>query len=92
MNSTATEFWLRHPGLVWSNPAADDSVHIRAALLKPTFSRLLDVAMEFGLERMRAEWTELQLDRSRETERAAPVVARIFTNLEKGFNRAARRN
>ena len=92
MNAPATEFWQRHPGLVWSNPAADDSVHIRAALLKPTFSRLLDVALEFGLDRMRAEWTDLQLDHSREVARAAPVVARIFTNIEKGFARAARRN
>ena len=90
MNLTATELWQRHPGLVWSNPAATDSVWIRAALLKPTYSRLLDIALEFGLDRIRAEWAELQPDHSREVERAAPVVSRIFTNIEKGFALAAR--
>jgi len=53
VNLVADKFWQRHPGLVWSNPGADDSVHIRAALLRPTFTRLLDVVLEFGLERVR---------------------------------------
>jgi hypothetical protein len=92
VNATATEFWRQHPGLVWSNPAADDSVHIRAALLRPTFTRLLDIAVEFGLERTQNEWAELQGETTREVERAAPAVARIFTNLEKGFALAPRRH
>src|SRR5437016_3847106 len=53
------QFWQKHPGLVWSNPEADDGVHIHAALLRPRFDRLLDIAVEFGLDRLRLEWSTL---------------------------------
>lgn len=86
------EFWQRHPGLVWSNSEADDSAHIRAALLRPRFGRLLEVALEFGLERLQREWNALQADSSHEVERARPAVERILTNVEKGFAIAATRN
>ncbi len=85
-------FWQRHPGLVWSNPDAGDSTRIRAALLRPTFGRLLDIASEFGIERVRHEWSELQADDSREVRRARPAVGRILGNIEKGFSRAATRD
>lgn len=92
MNATAIEFWNRHRGLVWSNPAADDSTHIRAALERPRFSRLLEIAAEFGLERVRREWAELQKDDVREVARARAPVERILGNIEKGFALAATRN
>src|ERR1051325_10778349 len=53
------EFWRRHPGLVWSNPEAPDAVFIRAALLKARFTELLDIAIEFGLDRLKEEWRVL---------------------------------
>jgi hypothetical protein len=89
MNAPANPFWKSHPGLVWSNAGADDAVHIRAALLRPRFSMLLDIAIEFGLDRLRNEWTALQGDNSREVNRARKPVERIFGNLEKGFALAA---
>lgn len=89
VSAVAKTFWQRHPGLVWSNPEADDSVHIRAALLKPTYTRLLDVTKEFGLQRVKEEWVTLQAGDTREVRRASPVVARIFTNIEKGLALAA---
>jgi len=92
MSTSADQFWKKHPGLVWSNPDADDSIHIRAALLKPRFGLLLDVALEFGLARLRQEWAELQGDDSGAVERARVSVARILNHLEKGFALAARRN
>lgn len=92
MNATANEFWQKHRGLVWSNPNADDSTHIRAALLRPRFSLLLDIAVEFGLERVRNEWSELQKDDTREVLRAREPVERILSNIEKGFALAAARN
>ncbi|MEO5802161.1 MAG: hypothetical protein ABIR24_01420 [Verrucomicrobiota bacterium] len=92
MSATANPFWKQHPGLVWSNPTADDSIHIRAALVKPRFSRLLAVAVEFGVERLRAEWNELQTDDAHEIQRAHAPVERILTNIEKGFALAASRN
>lgn len=89
MNTTANDFWNRHRGIVWSNPAADDSTHIRAALVRPLFSRLLEIAAEFGIERVRHEWAELQKDDVREVARASEPVERILRNIEKGFALAA---
>ena len=83
------EFWRKHPGLVWSNPEADDSVRIRAALMRPRFSRLLEIALEFGLERVRQEWAELLGDATLNTERLRGSVERILSNIEKGFARAS---
>ena len=92
MPAVHQEFWRQHRGLVWSDPDADDAVHIRAALLRPRFERLLDIAVEFGLERLRREWTELQADDTREVIRARDAVERILRNIEKGFSLASRRN
>jgi hypothetical protein len=78
--------------LVWSNPNADDSTHIRAALIRPRFSLLLDVAATFGLDRVRREWSYLQQDSTREVQRAREPVERILSNIEKGFALAATRN
>jgi hypothetical protein len=89
--SAPNEFWNSHRGLVWSNPAASDSVHIRAALVRPRFSLLLEIALEFGLERLRSEWTELQADDTREIARARAPVERILAHIEKGFTLAAAR-
>lgn len=92
MNSVANPFWQKHRGLVWSNPAADDSTHIRAALAKPRFSQLLPIAVEFGIKRLRFEWSELLMDDAQELKRAHAPVERILTNIEKGFALAATRN
>lgn len=92
MAASRRQFWQRHPGLVWSNPDAPDSVYIRAALLRPRFGRLLEIALEFGLERIRAEWAELLEDPLGETDRARDSVERILNNIRKGFALAADRN
>jgi hypothetical protein len=86
------EFWQRHPGLVWSNPEASDSVRIRAALLRPLFARLLDIALEFGLARVKMEWALLLENPTSEVDRVRASVERILTNLEEGFSRAVTRN
>jgi hypothetical protein len=87
--SCNTRFWQKHSGLVWSNPAADDAVYIRAALLRPRFSRLLDIALEFGVERVRAEWAALHDAGLPEAATAAKPVERILRHIEEGFRRAA---
>jgi len=92
VNAGRSNFWQRHPGLVWSNPQANDSVHIRAALLRPRFSQLLDIAVEFGLERVQEEWRILQSDPTPEFERARPVVERILRHISEGFSHAAAGN
>ena len=92
MLTTRNPFWLRHPGLVWSNPEADDAVFICAALLHPRFGRLLDIAVEFGAERLRAEWNLLREEDTPEARRAAESVERILRNIQKGFARAAASN
>lgn len=48
-------FWDRHPGLVWSNRNAPDDAFISAALRQNRFLQLLDIAVEFGPERLRAQ-------------------------------------
>lgn len=75
--------------MVWSNREADDAVQIRAALLRPRFQQLLEIAVEFGLERLRAEWEILQTDETREVSRARLPVNRILHNIDKGFHLAA---
>ena len=92
MNAAPNEFWQQHRGLVWSNPAADDSVHLQAALLHPRFSQLLDLAVEFGVARLRREWAELQTDDICGTARSRESVERILNHIERGFAIAAARN
>ena len=75
---------------MWSNPAADNAVHIRAALLRPRFSRLLDIALEFGLERVCAEWAALRNAGLPEAATASKLVERILRHIEEGFRLAAR--
>jgi len=89
---SANAYWRKHRGLVWSNPAADDAVHIRAALLRPRFGRLLDIAMEFGLPRVQQEWAVLEAERTREVERARVSVERILRHIEEGIGHAASRD
>ncbi|MEZ5301199.1 MAG: hypothetical protein R3F11_11180 [Verrucomicrobiales bacterium] len=58
------EFWDRHPGLVWSNRHAPDDVFIAAALRKGRFLQLLEIAVEFGLDRVRRVGNRAFLRRS----------------------------
>ena len=87
-----TDFWQRHRGLVWSNAKADDATHIRAALVRPRFSQLLAIATEFGVERLRQEWRELEAEPTPELEKARPIVDRILANIEEGRRLAASGN
>jgi len=89
MATSHQEFWRKHPGLVWSNPEADDSVRIRAALMRPRFGLLLHVAVEFGFERLQDEWRQLLGDPMLNTQRVRNTVERILTNIEKGFAHAS---
>lgn len=92
VSTAANPFWQTQPGLVWSNPEAGDSTHIRAALLRPRFQQLLDIAVEFGLQRVRQEWAVLEGEPTREVERARAPVERILRHIEEGFTRAATRD
>jgi hypothetical protein len=50
------EFWKQFPGLVWSNRHADNTVMIRASLVRPRLHILRAVASKFEMERLRQEW------------------------------------
>jgi len=89
VNAEPSLFWNTQPGLVWSNPKASDSVHIRAALQHPRFGQLLEIALEFGLDRLCEEWAVLQRDGTQDTELARAAVERILLHLSEGFSRAA---
>ena len=80
-------FWKGLPGIVWSKPAAEDAVWIRAALLQPRFENLLKIAREFGLAGLRQEWQVLSDSAATEPDfmQAASVVIHMLTNIEIGF-------
>jgi hypothetical protein len=82
------EFWKRHPGFVWSNRQAGDGVRIRAALLRPIFPVLLEIAVEFGLERLEQEWAVLRGDEETDTDRVERFVAQILGNIRRGYEQA----
>lgn len=88
MTDSIHPVWQEHPGLVWSNRHADDNVRIRAALCRPRFRILLNLAMAFGLERLRREWDALKTEGTAEARRAAPTVERILNHIAEGFQRA----
>jgi hypothetical protein len=90
--ATHQEFWAKQPGLVWSNPQAEDAVWIRAGLLKPRFTRLLAIAVEFGLDRLCEEWAILKKEGTPEALRAHRPVERILSNIQKGFSSALEKN
>jgi hypothetical protein len=92
MDPIDTRYWARDPGLIWSNPGAGEAVRIRRALLQPRFGRLLDIALRFGLDRLRREWNELEADATPGVCVARPTTERILRNLETGFTHAARRD
>jgi hypothetical protein len=89
---SAATFQARHPGLVWSNSQAGETVLIRAALMHPRFHTILDACMEFGLERVRAEWEVLTREAATETRAIAGDVTRILKHIEEGFADAQTRN
>ena len=64
-------------------------MHIRAALLRPRFGLLLEIALEFGRQRLRREWAKLQEEDTPGIARARASVERILTHIEKGFTLAA---
>ena len=84
--------WEKHRGLVWSNPEADDTVYLRAALLNPRFDCLLEAAVAFGVERLMAEWSTLSKEDTPQARRARPMVERILKHIAHGFDLAATRN
>lgn len=84
--------WDKHRGLVWSNPEASDTVHLRAALLHPQFDCLLEAAVEFGLDRLSDECRILAEEDTQSARRARPIVERILNNISRGFALEAERS
>jgi hypothetical protein len=84
--------WEKHRGLVWSNPEAGDTVHLRAALLNPRFDCLLEAAVVFGIDRLKSEWRVLTEENTPLARRAQPIVDRILKHITHGFALASTRN
>jgi hypothetical protein len=57
--------------------------------LRPRFFTLLDIAVHFGIERLRTEWKALLTDPADGAERARKSVERCLENIEEGARRAA---
>lgn len=75
-------------GYLWSAPKAPAEVVIRAALVRPTFDRLLALARDHGIEGLEREWNALRAEGSIEAQRATVSVERILTHIKTGFQRA----
>jgi hypothetical protein len=84
--------WDKHRGLLWSNPEAGDTAHLRAALMNPRFDCLLDAALEFGVARLSDEWRVLSHENTHEAQRARPIVERILKHISHGFALASTGN
>ena len=82
-------FWKKYPGLVWSNRHAGDAVRIRAALMRPLFPVLLDIAARFGVNRLECEWATLRDDSETDTRRVEPTVSHILANIRRGYEQAS---
>lgn len=82
--------------LTWSNSQASHEVLVRAALLRPTFERLLALALEplpaLGLAQLKREWRRLARECPEEALRAAPSVERILRNIAGGFRQTRRQH
>ncbi len=82
-----TQWKSKYAWLVWSNRTADDSAHLRAALLNPHLDILLDAFEAYGLARLATEWAAV-----RETERGKKVaeyVGSMLENFRRGVEMAA---
>lgn len=82
-------FRERYKHLAWSNSKASEETLLVQALLKPRFQTLLDASVEFGLERVTAEWHRLSEQHKAEAARVASSVTRILGNIERGYHKAA---
>jgi hypothetical protein len=91
MDSTRrADFWVKFPGLVWSNSKASDSVMIMAALQRPRFHQLLEICLEFGIDRVMKEWNLLHEEIGNPL--LASMVLGMLENIKKGFERAEKTN
>ncbi len=86
--SSSESFWKAYPSLVWSNRLADDDIRIRAALMKPQFPVLLDIAATFGPDRLEREWAILRADAETDTQWVEPIVCPILANIRRGYEQA----
>lgn len=86
-------FWKRFPGLVWSNSKASDTVMIRAVLSRPKKERVEAVAREFGVKRLRQEWSVLRNDKITPlSPRHISLVSELLDETEKNLKHAPRIN
>lgn len=74
--------------LAWSNKDVSDDVLMRRALVNPSFRRLLDAAVEFGIDRLATVWRQLKADGADEALKAAPVTERVLRHIEYGYQQA----
>lgn len=73
----------RYAFLVWSNPGADDSVYLRAALLDPHLFILLDALAVFRLDRLQSEWSRVK--ETDEGRKVAWYVESMLENFARGL-------
>jgi len=71
--------------LAWSNKDAPNDVLIRRALVRPRFQVLLDAAVEFGVDKLTAEWEHLKAEGSSEVMKVCATTDRILKHINDGY-------
>ncbi len=74
--------------LAWSNTAAPDNVLLRRALLNPRFQILMDAALEFGPDKLTAEWERLKAEDLPAVAKVERVTERILGHIHDGYLQA----
>lgn len=74
--------------LAWSNKDASNDVLMRRALVQPRFQLLLDAAIEFGVDKLSAEWECLKDEDSSEVTRVRATTERILRHIHDGYRQA----
>lgn len=73
-------------GLAWSNSAITDEVLIRKALVTGRFSVILQACLDFGLDRVRSQWTVVSQDSEMTSLMTRQLINDIINNITKGFS------
>lgn len=81
---------LRDPswGLAWSNPSISDDTLIRKALTTGRFSVILQACLDYGLERVRQQWSRVLQHPELTSPKLRWLTGDILDNISQGFSQA----
>jgi len=76
--------------LAWSNKHVEDDVLLRKSLLDPHFDQILHAAKEFGVDKLREIWRDVQKRHPSQARAVYSDTERMLTNIERAKARVAK--